>query len=59
MQVAFIVDPLSQLQVNHDTSIALMEALQRRGHRVFCLELGDLYWDQGETWGRYPKSCWI
>jgi glutathione synthase len=51
MQVAFIVDPLPQLQVGHDTSIALMEALQKRGHRIFCLGLADLYWDQGETWG--------
>lgn len=51
MQVAFIVDPLPQLQVSHDTSVALMEALQKRGHRIFCLGLADLYWDQGETWG--------
>ncbi len=51
MQVAFIVDPLPQLQVNHDTSIALMEALQKRGHRIFCLGIRDLYLDQGETWG--------
>ncbi|MFQ3585224.1 MAG: glutathione synthase, partial [Cyanobacteriota bacterium] len=51
MQVAFIVDPLPQLQVGHDTSVALMEALQNRGHRIFCLGIGDLYLDQGETWG--------
>jgi glutathione synthase len=51
MQVAFIVDPLPQLQVGHDTSVALMEALQNRGHRIFCLGVGDLYLDQGETWG--------
>ncbi|MEN9202951.1 MAG: glutathione synthase [Thermostichus sp. DG_1_6_bins_120] len=50
MQVAFIVDPLPQLQVGHDTSLALMEALQKRGHRVFCLGIRDLYLDQGETW---------
>lgn len=51
MQVAFIVDPLPRLQVGHDTSVALMEALQNRGHRIFCLGIGDLYLDQGETWG--------
>ncbi|MEN9229776.1 MAG: glutathione synthase [Thermostichus sp. DG02_5_bins_236] len=51
MQVAFIVDSLPQLQVSHDTSVALMEALQNRGHRIFCLGIGDLYLDQGETWG--------
>ncbi len=51
MQVAFIVDPLPQLQVGHDTSVTLMEALQNRGHRIFCLGITDLYLDQGETWG--------
>lgn len=65
MQVAFLVDPLPILQPHHDTSVALMEALQQRGHSVFSLELSDLSFRDGSTWGRcdrlqlYPgKTPW-
>jgi glutathione synthase len=55
MQVAFIVDPLASLQVKHDTSVALMLALQARGHALYCLELRDLYARQGEAWARFQQ----
>ncbi|MEM9569095.1 MAG: glutathione synthase, partial [Cyanobacteria bacterium P01_E01_bin.34] len=50
MRVAFVVDPLDRLHFHHDTSVALMEALQRRGHDVFALEISDLYVTAGSTW---------
>ncbi|MDX2271299.1 MAG: glutathione synthase [Cyanobacteriota bacterium] len=51
MRVAFILDPLDRLQANHDTSLALMSALQGRGHQVLSLQLSDLFVQAGETWG--------
>ncbi|MEL7085326.1 MAG: glutathione synthase [Cyanobacteria bacterium J06597_1] len=50
MRVAFVVDPLDRLQPHHDTSVALMEALQQRGHDVFALEISDMYAAAGSTW---------
>ena len=50
MRVAFVVDPLDRLQPHHDTSVALMEALQQRGHDVFALEMPELYAAAGGTW---------
>jgi glutathione synthase len=52
MDVAFILDPLPELKAYKDSSIAMMRALQRRGHRVFALGQGDLSWDRGTTRGR-------
>lgn len=35
MKVAFIIDPIARLDPGHDTSVALMEAAQQRGHEVW------------------------
>jgi glutathione synthase len=51
MDVAFILDPLPELKAYKDSSIAMMRALDRRGHRIFALGQGDLFWDAGVTRG--------
>jgi glutathione synthase len=51
MDVAFILDPLPELKAYKDSSIAMMRALDGRGHRVFALEQGDLSWNAGVTRG--------
>jgi glutathione synthase len=55
MQIAFIVDPLATLQAHHDTSVAMMQALQSRGHTVYGLELADLWVQDGEAHGRLQQ----
>jgi glutathione synthase len=52
MDFAFILDPLPALKAHKDTSIAMMRALTARGHRVFALEAGDLYWTKETTAAR-------
>ena len=52
MKIAFVIDPLPFLQVRHDTSVALMLALQQRGHEIYSLEVADLSVQQGQAWGR-------
>ena len=52
MDVAFILDPLPELRAYKDSSIAMMRALQKRGHRLFALEQRGLLWDAGRTCGR-------
>ncbi len=51
MDVAFILDPLPELKAYKDSSIAMMRSLDRRGHRVFALEQGNLSWHAGVTRG--------
>lgn len=43
MKLAFILDPLDSLKIYKDSSFAMMEAAQARGHEVFVCELHDLF----------------
>lgn len=52
MDFAFVLDPLPALKAYKDTSVAMMRALDKRGHRVFALGPGDLRWEQGTTRAR-------
>ena len=49
MEVAFILDPLPSLKAYKDTSVAMMRALQSRGHTLFAFEQADLFWDGAGT----------
>ena len=44
MDIAFIVDPLDHLKAYKDSSISMMRAAARRGHRIHALEQSDLVW---------------
>jgi len=49
MEFAFILDPLTSLKAYKDTSVAMMRALQRRGHTLFALEQRDVFWNGKDT----------
>jgi glutathione synthase len=51
MDFAFILDPLPELKAYKDSSIAMMRALGGRGHRIFALGQGDIFWDRNVTRG--------
>jgi glutathione synthase len=51
MDVAFVVDPLDELKAYKDSSVAMMRALARRGHRVHAMLQTDLAWSAGTTDG--------
>ncbi|MEM1369834.1 MAG: glutathione synthase [Cyanobacteria bacterium P01_H01_bin.15] len=50
MKIAFIIDPLPGLDPGHDTSVALMEAAQLRGHDVWVTGLSELSVIDGAAW---------
>jgi len=52
MDFAFVVDPLPSLKAYKDSSVAMMRALGKRGHRIFALGQGDIVWDRGTVRGR-------
>jgi glutathione synthase len=49
MDFAFILDPLPLVKAYKDSTVAMMRALVARGHRVYALEQGDVYWRDGAT----------
>lgn len=49
MKLAFIIDPIAALDPGHDTSVALMEAAQKRGHGVWVTSMEQLHVVQGKA----------
>ena len=49
MDLAFIVDPLDTLKAYKDSSIAMMRAASRRGHRIHAFGQSDLLWRGGRA----------
>lgn len=50
VKCAFIIDPIQKLDPGHDTSVALMEAAQARGHEIWVTEIGQLSVVEGRAW---------
>ena len=49
MKIAFIIDPIQQLDPTHDTSVAFMEAAQQLGHDVWITQTNRLSVVQGKA----------
>ena len=47
--MAFVMDPIEKLDIEADTSFALMLEAQRRGHRVYYVDPGDLGVDEARV----------
>ncbi len=50
MKFAFIIDPLSQLDPGHDTSVAFLEAAQALGHEVWVTQANQLSVINSQAW---------
>jgi len=50
MNFAFIIDPIERLDPGHDSTVAMMEAAQERGHGVWVTRIDQLSVRSGQTW---------
>ncbi|NEP56681.1 MAG: glutathione synthase [Symploca sp. SIO2G7] len=50
MKFAFIIDPISQLDPSHDSSVALMEAAQELGHEIWITQAQNLSVVDSQAW---------
>lgn len=48
IKLGVVMDPISQVKVAKDSSMAMMLEAQQRGYEIFYMEMKDLYLDQGE-----------
>jgi glutathione synthase len=55
MEFAFIIDPPECLKAYKDTSVAMMRALQARGHTLYLAEPKELFWRAGATQTRVRR----
>lgn len=52
MEIGFLMDPLSQLHFEKDTTFAMLLASQQRGYRNRVLFSEDIWMQDGMVWGR-------
>ncbi len=52
LHLAVVMDPIESIKPRKDTTLAMMLAAQRRGWRLSCLELRDLWLRDGVAFGR-------
>lgn len=52
MQLGMLMDPLSQIHVEKDSSFAILLAAQARGWKNYYLEKHSIWLQEGEIWGR-------
>jgi glutathione synthase len=52
LRIGFLMDPLEQVVVGHDTTFVLMLAARARGHEVRVLEQHQLAFRHDRTWAR-------
>ena len=52
LAVAVLMDPLGKVKIHKDSTFAMLLAAQRRGHRLYYLEAGDLAVRDGHAVGR-------
>lgn len=55
MNIGFLIDPLSTLVIQEDTSFAMMLAAQARGHKNYVMMSEDIWLQNGIAWG-YMQS---
>jgi glutathione synthase len=56
VRIAYVMDPFSTVNVEKDTTFALMLEAQRRGHDNYFLESRDLYVSGGRAFGRMRQA---
>ncbi|HIK08135.1 MAG TPA: glutathione synthase [Trichormus sp. M33_DOE_039] len=55
MKLAFIIDPIHQLDPCHDTSVALMEAAQILGHEIWITQANWLSVVESKAWAIFQQ----
>jgi len=48
IKLGIVMDPISQVNVKKDSSMAMMFEAQKRGYEIYYMEMKDLYLDQGQ-----------
>lgn len=48
IKLGVVMDPISQVNVKKDSSMAMMFEAQRRGYEIYYIEMNDLYLDRGQ-----------
>lgn len=56
MRIGFVMDPLASVNIDADTTFALMLAAQQRGHELFFMRMKDLAAEGDECWATMQRA---
>jgi glutathione synthase len=51
-KIAILMDPIEAIDINHDSSFAIMLEAQKRGWQVYYFQLHDLFYEQETVWAK-------
>jgi glutathione synthase len=51
-EIGVVMDPIGSIKIAKDSTFAMMLAAQRRGWRIHCMELSDLFLTGNRSWAR-------
>ena len=49
IKLGIVMDPISEVKVAKDSSMAMMFEAQKRGYEIYYMEMQDLYLNQGQA----------
>jgi glutathione synthase len=52
LEIGVVMDPIGSIKIAKDSTFAMMLAAQRRGWRIWYMELADLFLADSRSWGR-------
>ncbi|GGD49427.1 glutathione synthase [Lacimicrobium alkaliphilum] len=52
LKLGIVMDPITHIKINKDTSFAMLLEAQHRGYQIFYMEMSDLYLDNGKAMAR-------
>lgn len=55
IKLGIVMDPITEVNVKKDSSMAMMLEAQTRGYEIYYMEMQDLYLEQGECWARMQR----
>jgi glutathione synthase len=57
IKIGVVMDPISEVKVKKDSSMAMMLEAQARGYEIYYMEMQDLYLEQGVCRATAAKIC--
>lgn len=55
LNLAYVMDPIETLNINKDSTFAMMEEGQKRGHHNYYIQPQDLFFKAGKVWAHGHK----
>ncbi len=50
-KAVFVIDPIDEINLKKDSTLAMIRAAQRRGWDIRCVQQGDLFYRDEQPWG--------